>query len=68
VTVLADFSVTVHVDPEDESHPVHPSNTESRSGVAVSVTTVPYAKSTEQLGPQSIWLALPGLEVETTVP
>jgi hypothetical protein len=41
VTVLADFMVRVQVDPASESQPVHPSNMESRAGVAVRVTTVP---------------------------
>ena len=68
MTVLAEFMLRVQVVPEAESQPLHPSNTESRAGVAVSVTTVPYAKSTEQLVPQSIWFALSGLEVEATVP
>ncbi len=68
MAVLADVKVRVHVVPEAESQPLQPSNTESTAGVAVSVTTVPYAKSTEQLDPQSIWFALSGLEVEATVP
>ena len=41
MTVLADLTVRVQVVPETESHPVHPSNTESIAGVAVRVTTVP---------------------------
>ena len=41
MTELADVIVRVQVVPDAESQPVQPSNTESRAGVAVSVTTVP---------------------------
>ena len=68
MTVLGDLIVTVHVVPDDESQSVHPSNAERRAGVAVRVTTVPYAKSIEQADPQLIWLGLPGLDVDVTVP
>ena len=68
MTVLSEIMVTVQVVPEAESQSVHPSKMETRSGVAVRVTTVPEAKSTEHVTPQSIWFALPGLEVEVTVP
>ena len=41
MTDLEEVTVTVQVVPEAESQPFHPLKRESRSGVAVSVTTVP---------------------------
>jgi hypothetical protein len=55
--------VTVHVFPETASQPVQLVSTESKTGVAVRVTTEPLLKSAEQVPPQ---LIPEGLEV--TVP
>ena len=63
MTVLALPMVTVHVLPETASHPLQPRKIESKSGVAMSVTTVPLSKAAEQVPPQ---LIPAGLEV--TVP
>jgi len=41
VTDLAEPMVTVQVVPETASQPLQPLKTESRSGVTVSLTTVP---------------------------
>jgi hypothetical protein len=41
VTDFAAFIVTVHILPEDVSHPLQPVNTERGPGVAVRVTIVP---------------------------
>jgi hypothetical protein len=42
VTELAELMVTVQVVPETASQPLQPLKRESRSGVAVRVTSVPY--------------------------
>jgi hypothetical protein len=67
-TDLAAPIVTVQVAPETESHSLQPLKIARKFGVAVRVTTVPKSKETEHVGPQLIWLALLGLEVEVTVP
>jgi hypothetical protein len=60
--------VTVQAVPETVSQPVHPRKTLPNAGVAVSVTTVSRRYEPEQVVPQSIWVALSGLDVEVTVP
>jgi hypothetical protein len=54
VTVFAAFMVTVQLVPFAVSQPFQPVKMERKPGVAVSVTTVPLLKSTEQVDPQSI--------------
>jgi hypothetical protein len=63
VTVFAAFMVTVQVVPFAASQPFQPVKMERKPGVAVSVTTVPLLKSTEQVDPQSIPVGL-----DVTVP
>jgi hypothetical protein len=54
VTARSDPTVTVHVVPETESHPLQPLKRERRSGAAVNVTVVPETKRAEQVPPQLI--------------
>ena len=65
VTDLAAFIVTVHVAPLTASHPVHPLNSDTPVGVAVSVTAVPTTYASEQSEPQ---LIPAGLEVTVPLP
>src|SRR5437016_5723315 len=65
VTDFVALTVTVHVVPETESHPLQPAKTESLAALAVSVTTVPLAYASEQSVPQ---LMPGGLEVTVPVP
>jgi hypothetical protein len=67
-TDLAAVTLTVQLVPEVVSQKSHPLKTARRSGVTVSVTTVPKSNETEHVGPQLIWVALAGLDVEVTVP
>jgi hypothetical protein len=53
VTVVAAFSVTVHV-PVPEQGPLQPAKVEPAAGVAVRATTAPVANGAEQLDPQLI--------------
>ena len=67
-TALALVTFTVQVVPEAVSQPSHPLKIARTSGATVSVTTVPKSNETEHVGPQLIWVALAGLEVDVTVP
>ena len=63
VTDLARLVATVHVVPEVESHPVHPTKADNRAGFALRVTTTLLAYEAEQVDPQLIPAGL-----ETTEP
>jgi hypothetical protein len=52
MTDFAAVMLTVHEAPDDESHPVQPTNVDPRAGAAVSVTLVPELKSAEHAPPQ----------------
>ena len=52
VTLVAAFTVTVHVVDWPVHAPLQPANVEDAVGVAVSVTTVPFTKRSEQSAPQ----------------
>src|SRR5207245_818961 len=67
-TAIALVTFTVQVVPEAVSQPSHPLKIARTSGATVSVTTVPKSNETEHVGPQLIWVALAGLEVDVTVP
>jgi hypothetical protein len=54
VTVFGVFMVTVQVVPFVASQPSQPIKMERKPGVAVSVTTLPLLKSSEQVDPQAI--------------
>jgi hypothetical protein len=64
-TVFAALTLTVHVVPLTESHPVHPLKMETPAGFAVSVTTVPRAYGAEQAPPQ---LMPAGVDVTVPLP
>ncbi len=60
VTLFAERIVTVQTDPDVESQPVQPVNTDTPVGMAVRVTDVFKPKSDEQVPPHSI---PPGFEL-----
>src|SRR5206468_7389252 len=54
VTVVAAFSVTAQVPVPEQPPPLHPVNVEPAAGVAVRVTTVPFANDAEHGPPHEM--------------
>ncbi|PYN84297.1 MAG: hypothetical protein DMD87_28100 [Candidatus Rokuibacteriota bacterium] len=54
VTAVAAFSVTAQVPVPEQPPPLHPVNVEPAAGVAVRVTTVPFANDAEHAAPHEM--------------
>jgi hypothetical protein len=54
VTVVAAFTVAIHVPVPEQPLPLQPVKVEPAAGVAVKVTAVPIVKGVEQVAPQEI--------------
>src|SRR5436309_10711154 len=54
VTVVAAFNVTVHVPVPEQPPPLQPVNVEPAAGVAVNVTTVPFAYAAMHVEPHEM--------------